>query len=141
MFLFFLLATVIVGLGYYIGLPLWKAYADGTARTCDFGDNPLTPQPDVFACNNKLIGGAGFLNTYTAVVGPEKFGKTARDSDGHGTHTASTSAGNVVSSAKVFGVERGPMLHGGELRCSASTSHDLRVLPRGTEALRGVPAG
>jgi hypothetical protein len=85
------------------------AKADGTARTCDFGDNPLTAEADVFACNNKLIGGAGFLNTYTQVVGPELFGKTARDSDGHGTHTASTSAGNVVSSATVFGVERGPI--------------------------------
>jgi len=29
----------------------------------------------------------------------------------------------------------------GAARSSASTSHDLRVLPRGTEALRGVPAG
>ena len=31
---------------------------DGTPRTCDFGDNPLTPATDPFACNRKLIGGA-----------------------------------------------------------------------------------
>ena len=31
--------------------------------------------------------------------------------DGHGTHTASTSAGNIVESAEVFGVDRGP-IHG-----------------------------
>ena len=34
---------------------------------------------------------------------------TARDSNGHGTHTASTAAGNVLDSAEVFGVERGPI--------------------------------
>ncbi|MBX6356248.1 MAG: S8 family serine peptidase, partial [Micromonosporaceae bacterium] len=84
--------------------------ADGTPRECDFGDNPLTPQTDVFHCNNKLIGGAAFLDTYNAVVGGEKY-TTARDSDGHGTHTASTAAGNFVSSAEVFGVDRGP-IHG-----------------------------
>src|SRR5687768_571259 len=38
-----------------LGAPPPKA--DGTPRTCDFGDNPLTPAIDVFACNNKLIGG------------------------------------------------------------------------------------
>jgi hypothetical protein len=85
------------------------AKADGTARACNFGDNPLTPAADVFVCNNKLIGGQGFLDTYQAVVGGEVYGTTARDSDGHGTHTASTSAGDVVASAKVFGVERGPI--------------------------------
>lgn len=83
--------------------------ADGTARACNFGDNPLTAAADVFVCNNKLIGGQGFLDTYQTVVGGEVYGKTARDSDGHGTHTASTSAGDVVASAKVFGVERGPI--------------------------------
>ncbi|MBI1376745.1 MAG: S8 family serine peptidase [Frankiales bacterium] len=83
------------------------AKADGTPRTCDFGPDPLTNQP--FTCNNKLIGGAGFLSTYNAVVGGEVYGDTARDSDGHGTHTASTAAGDVVASAKVFGVERGPI--------------------------------
>jgi Subtilase family/Fibronectin type-III domain/PA domain len=81
---------------------------DGSARECDFGDNPLTAQPDVFQCNDKLIGGGVFLDTFIAVNGPVKY-NSARDSEGHGTHTASTSAGNVVSSAEVFGVERGPI--------------------------------
>ncbi len=39
---------------------------DGALRTCDFGDNPLTPEVDVFACNRKLIGGQAFLETYNA---------------------------------------------------------------------------
>jgi subtilisin family serine protease len=83
---------------------------DGTARRCDFGDNPLTPAKDVFRCNNKLIGGAAFLKGYLSAF-PDETYKSARDSDGHGTHTASTAAGNVLASAKVFGVERGPV-HG-----------------------------
>ncbi len=87
------------------------AKADGTARACDFGDNPLTAATDVFACNNKLIGGKPFLQTYLADPGraaAETY-KTARDSNGHGTHTGSTSAGNKLASATVLGVERGPL--------------------------------
>lgn len=42
---------------------------------------------------------------------PQEPFTSARDSNGHGTHTASTSAGNVLDSAPVFGVDRGP-LHG-----------------------------
>ncbi len=89
-----------------LGAP--PAKADGTPRTCDFGDNPVTTAPDVFQCNHKIIGGAAFLDTYNAAVGDAMY-TTARDSGGHGTHTASTAAGDVVSSAPVFGVERGPV--------------------------------
>jgi len=86
--------------------------ADGTTqRVCDFGDNPLTPEPDVFQCNDKLISGEPFLKTYNDVVGGEVYPDTARDSDGHGTHTASTSAGAGVDHATVLGVDRGP-IHG-----------------------------
>src|SRR6185437_9030874 len=89
-----------------LGAP--PAKADGTPRTCDFGDNPLTPATDVFNCNKKLIGGQAFLATYLANNPPEVY-TTARDSNGHGTHTSSTAAGDPVASAKVFGVERGPI--------------------------------
>jgi hypothetical protein len=87
------------------------AKADGTPRACDFGDNPLTPAADVFVCNDKLIGGRPFLATYLSSptrAAAEPY-HTARDSNGHGSHTASTSAGNVLDSAEVFGVERGPI--------------------------------
>ncbi|MDG4828041.1 S8 family serine peptidase [Solwaraspora sp. WMMD1047] len=80
----------------------------GPARTCDFGDNPLTPETDVFECNNKLIGGQPFIDTYNAAVGGEVYPDSARDSDGHGTHTGTTTAGNVIDNAPIFGVERGP---------------------------------
>jgi hypothetical protein len=85
----------------------------GTARACNFGDNPLTPANDPFVCNNKLIGGQPFLATYLSDPGraaAEPY-HTARDSNGHGTHTSSTTAGNMLDSAMIFGVERGP-IHG-----------------------------
>jgi len=58
-------------------------------------------------CNNKLIGARYFLGGF------EKHGivqddyKSARDADGHGSHTASTAAGNTGVSASIFGVARG----------------------------------
>lgn len=92
-----------------LGAP--PAKADGTPRVCNFGDNPLTPAVDVFACNDKLIGGQAFLTGYLsdpARAAAEPY-KTARDSNGHGTHTGTTSAGNVLEEAEVFGVDRGPI--------------------------------
>jgi len=81
----------------------------GPARECSFGDNPLTPANDPFVCDNKLIGGADFLDEYHAIFGDERYPGTARDDDGHGTHTMSTSGGNVLAHAEVFGVDRGPV--------------------------------
>ncbi|MGH8926333.1 MAG: S8 family serine peptidase [Acidimicrobiia bacterium] len=81
----------------------------GPARECNYGENPLTPANDPFVCQNKLIGGAHFTDNYDAILGDDPFAGTARDGDGHGTHTSSTSAGNIVDSAMVFGVERGPI--------------------------------
>ncbi|KAK4277902.1 hypothetical protein QN277_015823 [Acacia crassicarpa] len=55
-------------------------------------------------CNNKIIGAK-----YFRVDG--SFGKddtiSPRDSEGHGTHTASTVAGNWVNSARLFGLGEG----------------------------------
>ncbi|MFB4279566.1 S8 family serine peptidase [Nonomuraea sp. MTCD27] len=93
------------------GLPDPPPTKDGTPRVCDFGDNPTTPAADPFACNSKLVGGRPFLETYNAVFGGEVYPDSARDSNGHGTHTASTSAGGPVADATPLGISRGP-IHG-----------------------------
>ncbi|XP_023640928.1 subtilisin-like protease SBT4.9 [Capsella rubella] len=48
-----------------------------------------------FTCNNKLIGARDYTSEGT------------RDSQGHGTHTASTAAGNAVSDTNFFGIGNG----------------------------------
>jgi len=93
-------------------LPAPPPKADATPRVCDFGDNPLTVEVDVFACNKKLISGEPFLTTYNAAYpGTEVYPDSARDSDGHGTHTSTTAAGGPVGVASLYGIDRGP-IHG-----------------------------
>lgn len=91
------------------GLPAPRPLGSGQPRVCNFGDNPLTPANDPFVCNNKLISGQAFLDTYNANNQGEVYPKTARDSNGHGTHTASTAAGSPVADAQTLGVSRGPI--------------------------------
>jgi subtilisin family serine protease len=81
----------------------------GPALECSYGPDPTSPSSDPFECQNKLVGGADFLDTYHAVEGDEQFPFTARDDNGHGTHTMSTSAGNVLASAPVLGADHGPI--------------------------------
>lgn len=80
----------------------------GPKNTCDFGNTAYNPNDAPFTCNNKLIGAYSFIDTYKAVIGllPEEF-DSARDADGHGTHTSSTAAGNGGVEASIFGVPRG----------------------------------
>jgi subtilisin family serine protease len=92
-------------------LPAPPPKADGTPRTCDFGDNPLTPASDPFVCQHKLISGEPFLDTYNAVIGGEVYPDSARDSNGHGTHTSTTAAGGPVAHADPLGIDRGA-IHG-----------------------------
>lgn len=57
--------------------------------------NPAEPTYDpTFPCNDKLIGAWGFSSVN---------GGDPRDYDGHGSHTASTAAGNVLDEATVIG--------------------------------------
>ncbi|TXG74190.1 hypothetical protein EZV62_002769 [Acer yangbiense] len=52
-----------------------------------------------FTCNNKIIG-ARYYNSASSEI-------SARDEEGHGSHTASTAAGNLVKDASFFGLAKG----------------------------------
>jgi subtilisin family serine protease len=85
---------------------------------CEFGDGSDSAHlGPAFSCNSKLIGAYAFTKTYMANVGadanefcnPTTKICSARDSEGHGTHTTTTAAGDCVSSAVLYGVQRGPV--------------------------------
>jgi uncharacterized repeat protein (TIGR01451 family) len=91
--------------------PSGKAYGtpppplSGT-RQCNFTSG-ANPGP-AFTCNNKLIGAYRFMSTYeaNATLLADEY-TSARDDDGHGTHTSSTAAGNAGVEASILGVDRG----------------------------------
>ncbi|KAK1271741.1 hypothetical protein QJS04_geneDACA016197 [Acorus gramineus] len=75
-----------------------------------FNDEGMGPPPakwkgscqsSNFTCNNKIIG-ARFYH-----IGDNSSGDSPRDTEGHGTHTASTAAGRQVSGANFFGLREG----------------------------------
>jgi subtilisin family serine protease len=75
---------------------------------CEFGNTAHNPDDAPFTCNNKLLGARQMLSTYRMLIGadPDEF-DSARDDDGHGTHTASTAAGNAGVEASIYGIPRG----------------------------------
>ena len=83
---------------------------------CEFGDGSRLLGP-TFGCNDKLIGAHAMVRTYMRFVGalPGEFCDnrtlecSARDADGHGTHTSTTAAGSPVESAPILGIDRGPI--------------------------------
>ncbi|GLJ57927.1 hypothetical protein SUGI_1422320 [Cryptomeria japonica] len=62
--------------------------------------------PDFKACNKKLIGARFYSKGFTSPLPAGEF-LSPRDSDGHGTHTASTVAGSIVRNASLFGLAQG----------------------------------
>ena len=75
---------------------------------CDFGNTAHNPDDAPFTCNNKLIGARQMLDTYRYYIGAESYEyDSARDDSGHGTHTASTAAGNGGVEASIYGIPRG----------------------------------
>lgn len=89
----------------------------GGTYACEFGDGS-NALGDLFECNDKLIGAYSFVNTYLA-FGPapldgefctaDESECSARDANGHGTHTATTAAGAHVDEVNLLGVDRGPI--------------------------------
>ncbi len=76
----------------------------GVSSECEAPDDTSDP----LTCNNKLVGARFRLDGYvTATGGYDGLFHSGRDDDGHGTHTASTSAGNEGVSATLLGVDRG----------------------------------
>ncbi|KAL7123188.1 hypothetical protein ACP275_01G089600 [Erythranthe tilingii] len=79
-----------------------------------FSDEGMPPPPAKWkgrcefnhtACNNKIIGARSFGSTAGGGGGGGQI--TPLDDDGHGTHTASTAAGNFVNGANIFGNANG----------------------------------
>ena len=81
---------------------------DNSRPNCEFGNVAHNPDDAPFTCNDKLIGARQMLDTYRALIGadPDEF-DSARDDDGHGTHTASTAAGNSGVAASMYGMPLG----------------------------------
>ena len=81
---------------------------DDSRPTCEFGNTAHNANDAPFECNNKLIGARQMLDTYRALIGatPDEY-DSARDDNGHGTHTASTAAGNAGVAASMYGIDRG----------------------------------
>ncbi len=95
------------------GFPAPPVTLDDSVRpNCEFGNTAHNADDAPFTCNNKLIGARQMLDTYRALIGadPDEF-DSARDDAGHGTHTASTAAGNDGVSAEILGepVGAGPI--------------------------------
>ncbi|PON57461.1 Subtilase [Parasponia andersonii] len=83
-----------------------------------FSDEGVPPPPDRWrgtceltgaaACNNKLIGARNFVKPKQEASQESPQSTSAPlDLQGHGTHTASTAAGNFVKGASVFGNANG----------------------------------
>ncbi|KAK4415768.1 Subtilisin-like protease SBT1.8 [Sesamum alatum] len=82
-----------------------KEMADVPARwrgECEAADD-FDPK---IHCNKKLIGARFFSRGYNMASGSNE-SESPRDSDGHGTHTASTAAGAQVENASLLGYASG----------------------------------
>ena len=82
---------------------------------CEFGKGSDPDLGPSFKCNDKLVGAYAFLDTALS-LGVVEQGEycdvdaatcSARDSDGHGTHTSTTAAGDGVATRRAAGARSG----------------------------------
>ncbi|MFC5729238.1 MULTISPECIES: S8 family serine peptidase [Nocardioides] len=92
----------------------WKAKRSGTITSMRKSDGNLFrgecevgEEFTVGACNHKLISARYFLDGYGEHRTIEEDYISPRDGNGHGTHTASTAAGNNVADVSTEGVDFG----------------------------------
>jgi hypothetical protein len=77
---------------------------------CDFGNTVFNSNDVPFACNNKILAAKSYgLGLHGGTGDGLAAGSyhSARDEDGHGSHTASTAAGNADVMASISGTEIG----------------------------------
>ncbi|KZX22093.1 S8 family serine peptidase [Rathayibacter tanaceti] len=94
---------------YTDGTTVTYAKSDGTSfvGSCSPG-LPASVQWDGDECNQKLIGARWFLGDGEKVGSSDNAEyRSPRDADGHGSHTASTAAGNAGVEASVDGYDYG----------------------------------
>ena len=89
-------------------IPYGAPPASWSGTGCEFGNDAFNPADAPFDCNNKLLSakafGDAFKSVYTLL--PEEF-DSARDSNGHGTHTLTTAGGNYgvrAGDSKISGI-------------------------------------
>ncbi|KAK4365645.1 hypothetical protein RND71_013525 [Anisodus tanguticus] len=96
--------------------PTFLGLADsfGLWPNSDYADDVIVGVLDTgfpeTSCNRKIIGARMFYKGYEASQGPmdeSKESKSPRDTEGHGTHTASTAAGSLVSNASFYQYAKG----------------------------------
>jgi subtilisin family serine protease len=88
--------------------PLAPTEFSGTG--CDFGNSTFNAADAAFTCTNKLLAAKSYGTVFHGGIGTGLAAGSylsARDEDGHGTHTASTAAGNAGVSATLLGADRG----------------------------------
>jgi subtilisin family serine protease len=108
--------------------PSGQPYPVPPAKWTGICEQPNDDSPPI-TCNNKLIGVRAFLETYKAQIGLQPGEPdSARDVAGHGTHVASTAAGNFGVPASLFGKSQGkisgiaPRAHVAIYRTGGATS-------------------
>ncbi len=97
------------------GPPPASWHGDEFEDTCQFGNDAFNPADAAFECNNKLLAARYYRAGFAAgdICGEPGMDcgwtdfLSARDNDGHGSHTATTAAGNYGVEASIDGTPLG----------------------------------